>query len=262
MMGMEYKGIFYGLRKIVADEGWLGFFKGNGTNVLRIAPYSAVQFYSFETSKRELTNAPSLKALDPAWVSLAAGGISGISASVSTYPLDLIRTRLTIQTTQGEARKYLGLVHTFKTVVREEGVLALYKGVGTTCLGIFPYSAINFAVYDSLKRWLVDPKKPIGVVESLMYGGIAGATAQTFTYPVDLLRRRMQLQGIGGNPRLYSGPIDAVKKIVAADGIGGLYKGMVACYLKVVPSIAISFCTYEVMRLLLGVEKKTNFGAG
>jgi hypothetical protein len=66
MMGMEYKGIIYGLRKIVVDEGWLGFFKvltttglishsqlqGNGTNVIRIAPYSAVQFYSFETAKR------------------------------------------------------------------------------------------------------------------------------------------------------------------------------------------------------------------
>jgi solute carrier family 25 phosphate transporter 23/24/25/41 len=73
----------------------------------------------------------------------------------------------------------------------------------------------------------------------------------------------MQLQGAGGVEKVYKGPFDAAKQIVAKEGFPGLYRGMVPCYLKVVPAIAISFGTYELMRQLLGIEqRKTNFGAG
>ncbi len=136
--------------------------------------------------------------------------------------------------------------------------MGIFPHVHFRLQGIFPYSAINFLTYDSLKRYFVPDNRRVGVVESLFYGGFAGATAQTsefmlstllrvdanmfaVTYPVDLLRRRMQLQGLGGAKRLYSGPIDAVRKIVAQDGISGLYKGMIACYLKVC-AIVVSAC--------------------
>ncbi len=137
---------------------------------------------------------------------------------MSTYPLDLIRTRLTIQTTEG---KYHGIVDTFKKVVNEEGIRALYKGVGTSALvnyvvkrklgrrltrsivhpllqvfilrcsytlfkGIAPYVAINFATYDGLKRIFVRDRS-VDLLESLVYGGIAGATAQTGTFDYKLI---------------------------------------------------------------------------
>lgn len=73
----------------------------------------------------------------------------------------------------------------------------------------------------------------------------------------------MQLQGAGGVDKLYKGPWDAAQQIIKAEGVKGLYRGMIPCYLKVVPAIAISFGTYEMMRQLLGIEqRKTNFGAG
>jgi len=252
------KSVSKSLFTMVEKEGFFGLFKGNGTNVIRIAPYSAVQFFSFEKYKIFLASHPILKKRNVTIENLIAGAFAGLTALISTYPLDLIRTRLTIQTTE---QKYNGILHTFQCVVKEEGVKSLYKGVIVSSMGIAPYVAINFAVYDGLKRTLVK-KKSISLFESLAFGGIAGAVAQTVTYPFDLLRRRMQIVGAGGTKEVYNGPLDAIKKIVKNDGWRGLYRGMVPCYLKVIPSIAISFSTYELMRRVLGIEqRKTSFGS-
>jgi len=251
----QYTGVMQSFIKMFKEEGLYGFFKGNGTNVIRIAPYSAVQFVAFEQFK--INTAKYL--VNYQEVLLLSGGLAGITALILTYPLDLVRTRLTVQTTD---TKYKGIMHTFKTVIKEEGIIGLYKGVLTSALGIAPYVAINFTTYENLKNYVRKYSYDFGVVASLACGGVAGATAQTITYPIDLLRRRMQLQGVGGTQALYSGPIDAAIKIVKKEGVVGLYRGMIPCYLKVIPSIAISFCTYEIVRKYLGIEQKTNFGGG
>jgi len=255
----QYTGVIQAFVKMYKEEGFYGFFKGNLTNVIRIAPYSAVQFLAFEKYKAFVSNYIS----NFQEILLLSGGMAGITALISTYPLDLVRTRLTVQTS-GE--KYKGIIHTFKTVIKEEGFFGLYKGVFTSALGIAPYVAINFTVYENLKAIILHNEKykfNFGVVASLACGGLAGATAQTITYPIDLLRRRMQLQGAGGTIALYKGPLDAAIQIVKKEGILGLYSGMVACYLKVIPSIAISFCTYEIVRKWLGIhQQKTDFGGG
>lgn len=76
--------------------------------------------------------------------------------------------------------------------------------------------------------------------------------AQTLTYPLDVLRRRMQVTGMDSMP-VYSSTMDAVRKIVANEGFfRGLYKGIVPNLLKVAPSIGTSFATYEFCKEWLG----------
>ena len=88
-----YSGVWSGLVKMWREEGMAGFMRGNGINCLRIAPYSAVQFSTYEVLKRTLEDDNGdLGVLQR----LTAGALAGIASVVSTYPLDLVRSRISI----------------------------------------------------------------------------------------------------------------------------------------------------------------------
>ncbi|KAF3684198.1 Mitochondrial adenine nucleotide transporter ADNT1 [Capsicum annuum] len=276
---IKYSGTVQGLKYIWRTEGLRGMFKGNGTNCARIVPNSAVKFFSYEEASRgilwfyrkqtgnedaELT--PLLR--------LGAGACAGIIAMSATYPMDLVRGRITVQTDQSPTQ-YRGIFHALRTVFVEEGPRALYKGWLPSVIGVIPYVGLNFAVYESLKDYLVK-NRPLGlaqdhelsVVTKLGCGAVAGTIGQTVAYPLDVIRRRMQMGGwknaasvvIGDGtkkaPVEYSGMIDAFRKTVRHEGVGALYKGLVPNSVKVVPSIAIAFVTYEVVKDILGVEMR------
>ncbi|KAF2072773.1 hypothetical protein CYY_005919 [Polysphondylium violaceum] len=246
----QYSGVVRSLITMFKTEGFLGFFKGNGTNVIRIAPYSAIQFLSYEKYKKAILQSTNKTHLST-YENLAVGGSAGVTSLLFTYPLDLIRSRLTVQVF---ASKYNGINDAFRTIVAEEGVRGLYKGLFASALGVAPYVAINFTTYENLKKYFIQEKHSPTVFQSLAFGAISGATAQTLTYPIDLIRRRLQVQGIGGKEAYYNGTFDAFRKIIRDEGVRGLYNGMIPCYLKVIPAISISFCVYEVMKKILRID--------
>lgn len=82
------------------------------------------------------------------------------------------------------------------TMVRTEGVVSLYKGLIPTLIGIAPYAALNFASYDLLKRYAYSGGKQQSPVANLLLGGVAGTVAATVCYPLDTIRRRMQMRGV------------------------------------------------------------------
>ncbi|GLU05936.1 hypothetical protein SLE2022_230090 [Rubroshorea leprosula] len=274
---IRYNGTIQGLKYIWRTEGFRGLFKGNGTNCARIIPNSAVKFFSYEeaskgilwlyrqqTGNKDAQLTPILR--------LGAGACAGIIAMSATYPMDMVRGRLTVQTDQSP-RRYRGIFHALSTVLREEGPRAVYKGWLPSVIGVVPYVGLNFAVYESLKDWLIK-SKPYGLVDSselsvttkLACGAAAGTVGQTVAYPLDVIRRRMQMVGwkdaasvVTGDgktkaPIEYTGMVDAFRKTVRHEGIGALYKGLVPNSVKVVPSIAIAFVTYELVKDILQVE--------
>ncbi|GAA5892030.1 hypothetical protein JCM6882_005668 [Rhodosporidiobolus microsporus] len=255
----QYRGVWQGLVKMWQEEGFKGYMKGNGINVLRIAPYSAVQFSTYELCKN------AFKSRDGSIDTprrLIAGSLAGIASVVSTYPLDLVRSRLSVESASlgmKEGRrdgKSTGIVRMTLRVMREEGgVKALYRGLVPTSAGVAPYVAFNFASYELLKLQLTggDPTRQPGVVGKLVCGGVAGAISQTLTYPFDLLRRRMQMVGLQSDALgyQYTGSWDAIKSIVRKDGLKGLYRGIWPNLIKVTPSMATSFGVYEATKDLL-----------
>lgn len=116
-------------------------------------------------------------------------------------------------------------------------------------------------MYESLKDWLVKTR-PFGLVENselsvptrLACGAAAGTVGQTVAYPLDVIRRRMQMVGwsnaasvVTGDgrskaPLEYTGMIDAFRKTVRYEGFGALYKGLVPNSVKVSPFLF--FATY------------------
>jgi len=266
--GNAYGGIIKALGKMWREEGPLSFWRGNGTNVVRIAPYSAIQFFSFDKYKRFLTK-EGTSANGPNGIGnvrlLTAGAMSGMTSSIICYPLDLVRSVLTVQTDRSNK---FGIMQTIGSIYRDGGVVALYRGLVPTMFGIAPYVAINFAVFDNLKRRYVpkDRSDPTFDVLNLLCGAGAGGTAAAITYPTDVLRRRMQLSGFdSGAAHLpkYNSTWHCITTTFKTEGMIGFYKGLTPCLLKVVPSMAIAFAIYERCRKLLKfdpVEKGVSSG--
>ncbi|EIM81084.1 mitochondrial carrier [Stereum hirsutum FP-91666 SS1] len=296
----QYKGVFRSLVRIWNEEGFKGYMRGNGINCVRIIPYSAVQFTTYEQLKKFFTG-NGTKQLDTP-TRLVSGALAGITSVCTTYPLDLIRSRLSIasanifsappsppgstsspsnptvsSSTSGPgatatssssassasskpalSQAYHSAVRSpseltmwgmTQKVMREEGgVRALYRGMVTTALGVAPYVGINFASYELLRGYLTPPGKT-SVMRKLACGALAGAISQSLTYPFDVVRRKMQVVGMGAAVGYqYNNAYEAVRVIIRHEGILGMYRGLWPNLLKVAPSISVSFFSYELVK--------------
>jgi solute carrier family 25 phosphate transporter 23/24/25/41 len=174
-------------------------------------------------------------------------------ATWQAYPLDLVRTRLAAQT--GVSRQhYQGISHAFRTIIAHDGLPGLYRGLKPTLLQAGPNLALNYCAYEGFRsRWLADhpanSTPPVHV--SLVCGSLAGMASSTVTFPLDVIRRRMQMQGAAGSRMRYSGVMNAISTVFRHEGLRGFYAGIVPEYIKVAPGVAITYCTYEAMKLLL-----------
>ncbi|KAI1612489.1 solute carrier family 25 [Exophiala viscosa] len=250
----EYKmSIAKALRKMYTDEGWRGFMRGNGTNCVRIVPYSAVQFGAYNAYKRFFEPTPGAD-LDPLR-RLLCGGLAGVTSVTFTYPLDIVRTRLSIQSASFAALgrhegKLPGMWQTMSNMYKTEGgVAGLYRGIIPTIAGVAPYVGLNFMVYESVRHYFTEPgEKNPAWYRKLAAGAISGAVAQTCTYPFDVLRRRFQINSMSGMGYQYKSIWDAIRTIVGQEGVLGLYKGIVPNLLKVAPSMASSWLSFEMTR--------------
>ncbi|KAK4055232.1 hypothetical protein OIV83_000512 [Microbotryomycetes sp. JL201] len=252
----QYNGIIPSLAKMWREEGFKGYMRGNGINCLRIAPYSAVQFSTYELIKSAMI----------AWDyeidtprRLLAGSLAGIASVVSTYPLDLVRSRLSIESASlgmagTNSRQSTGiLTMTLRVYKQEGGVQGLYRGLTPTALGVAPYVGINFAAYEALRAAIMarDPDTPPGTLAKLACGAAAGSISQTLTYPLDVLRRKMQVASMPGMKDKYNSTWTAVTYTVRTEGLKGLYRGLSSNLLKVAPSIGTSFAVYEKTKEIL-----------
>lgn len=261
-------GVLNAIKQVYKEENIKGLFRGNGINCIRIFPYSAIQFVVFEYCKKNLYHIDNSKQLTNGQ-RLVCGSLGGLASLVMTHPLDLVRTRLSIQTasinnlTKSKAKdiqKPPGFKDLIVKIYKNEGkIIGLYRGIIPTSLQMIPCVALNFAVYEQLKEFTPSKEDTNYWKDNLyilFFGAASGAVSQTITYPFDLLRKRFQILTMGNNELgfHYTGIWDALKTIGRTEGILGYYKGLTANLFKVIPSTAVSWLVYEgicdVMRTL------------
>ncbi|CAL6282277.1 unnamed protein product [Bathycoccus prasinos] len=225
-------------RKYTKRKGFV-FWKGNGVNVIRVAPYARTDFY-----KSKLQDENGKLGVKER---LLAGAMAGMTGTALTHPLDTIRLRLALPN-----HPYKGMVNAFSVVYRTEGVRALYKGLIPTLAGIAPYAACNFASYDVAKKMYYGEGANIkqDPMANLVIGGASGTFSATVCYPLDTIRRRMQMKG-----KTYNGMADAMTTIMRDEGARGFFRGWTANTMKVVPQNSIRFVAYELLKTLLGCEQ-------
>lgn len=129
---------------------------------------------------------------------LAAGSAVGILKSVTSYPLELAHTRLAADiSASGQQRGYTGISNCLHQTLRHEGIRGLYKGVIASSAAVMPYLAISFSAYDEMQQYIPNNKETHSSwwygFAKLSSGGAAGLLASTAVYPVDTVRRRMQV---------------------------------------------------------------------
>lgn len=88
-------------------------------------------------------------------------------------------------------------------------------------------------------------------------GMVSSSIAQFVSYPLALVRTRLQAQGVGGRPLKYSGMADVFRQTWANEGLGGFYKGLLPNLIKLAPAAGISWYVFEETKLLLGVDPRT-----
>ena len=142
---------------------------------------------------------------------------------------------------------YSGVFDALRRIPKEEGGLALYRGMGATLLGATPYASFKFGIYEASKTAMcamkgVDEKDLPGQFR-VVAGSVAGMCAMTICYPFDVVRRRMQTGA------QYSSAWSALKTIAKEEGVQrGLYRGLSMNYLKTVPNVAIYMSLYDFIK--------------
>lgn len=237
---------------IMERDGWQGLFRGNGVNVLRVAPSKAIELLVYDSVKTFLTPKNGAPSYIPVPPSTIAGATAGICSTVTMYPLELLKTRLTV-----EHGMYNNLLHAFVKIVSEEGPLELYRGLLPSLIGVIPYAAMNYCSYDTLRKTYrkLTKKEHIGNLETLLMGSIAGAVASTASFPLEVARKQMQVGNIGGR-QVYNNVFHALSSIVKEQGPGGLYRGLGPSCIKIIPAAGISFMCYEACKRVLVDEQE------
>ncbi|RDX68427.1 Adenine nucleotide transporter BT1, chloroplastic/mitochondrial, partial [Mucuna pruriens] len=232
---------------IMKTDGWKGLFRGNFVNVIRVAPSKAIELFAYDTVNKNLSSKPGEQPKLPIPPSLIAGACAGVSSTICTYPLELLKTRLTIQ-----RGVYDGLLDALWKIVKEEGAAELYRGLTPSLIGVIPYSATNYFAYDTLRKVYrkVFKKEKIGNIETLLIGSAAGAFSSSATFPLEVARKHMQVGALSGR-QVYKNVIHALASILEQEGIQGLYKGLGPSCMKLVPAAGISFMCYEACKRIL-----------
>ncbi|KAG7355277.1 mitochondrial carrier protein [Nitzschia inconspicua] len=254
-------------RAILHNEGVVGLWAGNGANLLRIFPAKAVVFSSndvFQGMFRRITHTPDHQKLHHTYAFLS-GGMAGVCATVVTYPLDFARGRISgkLANTATSKKEYKGILHTVLLTVRDEGFLALYKGVTPTLLGALPYEGIKFGTVGLMEKLFPLSSSSQDENESssssttkstplrkMMFGGMGGVMAGLLTYPNDTVRRLLQLQGSRGTTTNYNGYIDCVVQTYRNEGIPRFYRGVTINIVRMAPNAAVQFGSYEFLKQL------------
>ena len=275
------------VRSILRKEGVTGLWKGNALNCIRTAPYRALNYYVFDRVKAQIVRRRARRRRSASGMEgdgaprsgeltrverMGAGAAAGVTAILCCFPLDVLRTRMLSATPMGASLYAKGPIRTLAGIVRGEGLASLYVGVLPALASLAPSNAVFYAVFDTLKarhlRWARDRGQAaeLGAGRTLLYGGAAGVAAECSVYPLEVVRRRLQLARLaalggreGGLAVLASGgggaPIPTMlAHILRTEGLRGLYWGILPTALQVMPSAAISYYVFEVCKRKLKVE--------
>ncbi|XP_028573921.2 solute carrier family 25 member 48 isoform X3 [Podarcis muralis] len=273
--GQGYGNTFKCVLTVYRNEAVAGFFKGMSFPLVSIAIYNSVVFGVFSNTQRLISqqrygnshHPPSLA--DLALASMAAGAVSvGIGG-----PVDLVKIRLQMQTQTFIAAAnlnlkhraagfsvetaYRGPVHCVGMILRQEGLGGLYRGSSAMILRDIPGYCLYFIPYTLLCGWITPDgclsPSPFSV---WMAGGIAGAISWGTATPMDVVKSRLQADGVYWNK--YRGVIDCISQSYHSEGLKVFFKGLTVNAVRGFPMSAAMFLGYELSLKALREQAEAN----
>lgn len=282
-MNVQRLGALSVFRTIVRYEGLAGLYQGWLPAVIGSSISWGGYFYFYEGLKRALldykTNnklghaaqAEEVLTLDSFDHFVLACSAGAVMVAI-TNPIWLIKTRMQLQMKKTAERHnitpYKGMIDAARRITREEGYMALYKGSGPAML-LTSHGGVQFVVYEYLREKFHFQRAQRGLdIEDnsvwhrlelslgyLCMGAVAKITASSVTYPLQVIKARMQQRSealeitasgeVRAVRRHYVGLIGSCQKIITQEGLSGLFKGVIPNALRVAPGAAITFVVYE-----------------
>ena len=239
-----YKNSLDCFKKVIKNEGILGLYRGLGPQLVGVAPEKAIKLTVNDLFRDVFKNKETGEI--PVPLQALAGGLAGASQVVFTNPLEIVKIRLQVA---GEESKLvsgpqkLGAI----SVIRQLGLLGLYKGAAACLLRDVPFSAIYFPTYAAAKKKLCEDGQTNSASSLLLAGAIAGMPAASLTTPADVIKTRLQVEARAGQ-ETYSGIMDCFRKICASEGPKALFKGAAARVFRSSPQFGVTLLSYELLQ--------------
>lgn len=249
--GLFYKNTADAFTKIVRQEGAKALYKGFTIVASFTVPAHALYFWGYETAKRTLQPSVPLEEKG-ALVHFVSGMFADLMGSFIWVPQDVVKQRLQVQKTSlvsaaADTVKYKGSLHCIKTIIKEEGFLALWTGFLPALAVYCPFVGIYFMTYEQAKRVFQKTRGYASVDDlplpyQLVGAASAGAIAAAVTSPLDIIKTRIQ---VGSD---YKGAVDAARRIWTEEGPRAFTKGMGARILWIAPATTITMAAYEQLK--------------
>lgn len=184
---------------------------------------------------------------------LLAGISGGAISTLILHPLDLMKIRFAVSDGSAKIPQYNSLTNAFCTILKQEGVKGLYKGVAPNVWGSGSGWGCYFLFYNSIKSWIQagDSQQQLGPSLHMLAASEAGILTLLVTNPIWVVKTRLCLQYESGvsaaKENSYKGMFDGLTKIYRNEGLRGLYRGLVPGMFGVIHG-ALQFMTYEEMK--------------
>ncbi|KAI9724785.1 MAG: hypothetical protein M1812_000061 [Candelaria pacifica] len=246
---MLYKNSIDCVKKVVRNEGFTGLYSGVLPQLVGVAPEKAIKLTVNDLIRTRFSEKGTGKIWWP--YEILAGGSAGACQVVFTNPLEIVKIRLQVQ---GEIAKNVEGVpkRSAMWIVKNLGLVGLYKGASACLARDVPFSAIYFPTYNHLKRDFFgeSPNKKLGILQLLTAGAIAGMPAAYLTTPFDVIKTRLQVEARKGETK-YTSLRHCARTVYAEEGFKAFFKGGPARILRSSPQFAFTLAGYEVLQGLL-----------
>lgn len=240
-------------KTIYAEEGFLALYKGLGAVVIGIIPKMAIRFSSYEFY-RTLLEDKQTGIVSTGNTFLAGVGAGITEAVLVVNPMEVVKIRLQAQhmtpTEPGMGPKYKNAVHACYTIVKEEGVSALYRGVSLTAARQATNQGANFTVYSKIREFLQNyhGTEVLPSWETSCIGLISGAIGPFSNAPLDTIKTRLQKDKSVSKDSGWKRIVSIGAQLVKEEGFRALYKGITPRVMRVAPGQAVTFTVYEFVR--------------
>lgn len=261
--GSRFKGTMDCVRQTYQKEGLNGFYKGIGSPLVGVTIVNAVCFFAYNQGlqlyynvlDRSSTEEHDRLSTSPFRVApyIVGGALTGVALSFIESPVELIKAKLQVQYGDASTRQYNGSFDCTRKILSQYGMRGIFQGYAATLARNVPANVAYFAFYEWMKKQLSQgaPNGEIAPLAILAAGGMAGAFYWISSFPIDVIKSRMQTDHLDKAQRSYANMWDCAKKMKAQYGFRSFYWGFAPCLLRAFPANGACFFTYELTKKFL-----------